>query len=418
MSGGFGNFGVRPEQGPPLSIPLSFFLLAPLAVLAAGVLVLGHDDVFSMRHLPWTMALVHLGTLGFLGSVMFGALYQMLAVVASPVPWVRLGHLVQLLFVVGTVSLLWALYVDPTKFGMAWHSLATATALFLVPVCIALARARAKTSTVLGIGLAVLGLVVLGAVMARVRARFTITGDWLTLVYAHLCIGATVWIGGLLTSVSWQVIPMFYLTDPYSRSSRILILGGIALTLVGVVLVAVLGGSATFVVWSVMPGAFAVWVVHPLVTLHLLRGRKRKRADDSVRFWQAGVTCGLLVFALAMLTIVSDNLRVPVLLGWTLLWGWAGLIFHGMLSRIVPFLVWFHRYAAVVGFTPVPPMRQLWPKRILRISLLAHLATFIVGAIAIASASTLLTAATGVGLVITGLAVASGLLRVVWHLRS
>ncbi len=94
--------GLRTDQAPPLSIPASFFLVAPVAMIASGVLLASSDVVLVSRLMPFAMAATHLGTLGFLGALMLGALYQMIPVVAGvPVPWVRLAHVVHALFVAG-----------------------------------------------------------------------------------------------------------------------------------------------------------------------------------------------------------------------------------------------------------------------------------------------------------------------------
>jgi hypothetical protein len=72
-----------------------------------------------------------------------------------------------------------------------------------------------------------------------------------------------------------------------------------------------------------------------------------------------------------------------VALGWVAVWGWAGLVAHGMLSRIVPFLVWFHRFSSLVGSVPVPTMRQLLPDGRIRLALALHGAAVAVGLAAI-----------------------------------
>lgn len=56
---------------------------------------------------------------------------------------------------------------------------------------------------------------------------------------------------------------------------------------------------------------------------------------------------------------LTKDPRWQVLFEWVAIWGWAGLIMQGMLSRIVPFLVWFHRFSARVGLEPVPSMRSM-----------------------------------------------------------
>ncbi|MCP4444322.1 MAG: hypothetical protein GY811_03125, partial [Myxococcales bacterium] len=107
----------------------------------------------------------------------------------------------------------------------------------------------------------------------------------------------------------------------------------------------------------------------------------------------------------------------PILLGWTIIWGWAGLIIVGMLSRIVPFLVWFHRYSWLVGKTRVPSMKRLWPGRQLPITLISHGLTLLLGITAIASAWPPAAVATGIGLGLTGALLLLGLVQVALHLR-
>ena len=242
--------GLHTDQAPPLAIPASFFLLAPLAMIASGALLfLSGSAVFATRWSPSAMAATHLGTLGFLGAVMLGALYQMLPVVAgSPVPRARLAHVVHALLVAGVVTLTAAFVTgELALFAAAPIVLAAAFVLFLVPVAVALARAPTRGPTVWGMRLAVTGLgvlVVFGSVMALARAGLVdIGGDWIGWVSAHAALGGVVWIGGLFTAVSWQVVPMFYLTPPIPRWSQWATLAALALALVAVPGVVALGAD-------------------------------------------------------------------------------------------------------------------------------------------------------------------------------
>jgi hypothetical protein len=107
MSAGAPTDGLNLEQAPPLAIPTSFFLVAPFAAIAAGLLLLVHGEALLVtRFAGPTAALTHLGTLGFVGSVMLGALYQMIPVVAgAPVPFARAAHGVHVGLVAGVASL-------------------------------------------------------------------------------------------------------------------------------------------------------------------------------------------------------------------------------------------------------------------------------------------------------------------------
>ena len=414
------NPGVSLEQAPPLAVPLSFFLVAPVALVGAGVaLLLGGDSVLASAWMPQVAGVLHIGTLGLLGTVMLGALYQMVPVVAGArVPAVRLAHLVHLLFLPGVVALVWGLWTGRTEVMVPGAgALALALLLFLGPVAAALASAPAKGPTQTGMRLAVAALVVvglLGVTMVAGRAAGWPLDRRAWLV-AHVAAGLVGWVGGLLTSVSWQVVPMFYLTPPSPAPLARLVLSAVALTTVTAALAPAVGFDPTP---AAIPGALAVWLLHPIVTLRGLAARKRRRPDASVRAWQAGLLQGPATLAAGTLALWHPDPRWPQLFGWLAVWGWAGLVLHGMLTRIVPFLVWFHRFSDAVGQPGVPSMRKLLPDARARPGLRLHGAAVLLGAAAIALHEPLLLKVTGAALVGAGLALGHALVRVVSFRRS
>lgn len=410
--------GLHTDQAPPLAIPASFFLLAPAALFAAGALLAVHGpDVLASRWMPLAMASTHLGTLGFLGAIMLGALYQMAPVVAgAPVPAARLAHVVQAALALGVITLAAGLVTGRSPLLLAAPALlGGAIVAFLIPVAVALLRAPAKGETVIGMRLAAAGfagLVVLGVLLSLSRAgRFAVRGDWIGWVSAHAALGGVVWIGGLITAVSWQVVPMFYLTPPIPRWSQRLTLVALAIALVAVPACAVVGLGPTAVAIAAAPAAIAVWILHPAVIALAVRARKRRRVDGSVRFWWAGLACAPLVVPLAAGALLGDHPRFSVALGWTVILGWAGLIAHGMLTRIVPFLVWFHRFSALVGRVPVPSMRGLLPDARINAALAIHAGAVVMGEIALLSGWSWSAHAAGALLAATGAALGANLIH-------
>lgn len=410
--------GLRPEQGPPLSIPASFFLTAPLAVIAAGaLLVAGGSALLWTRFAGGTAALVHLGTLGLLASVMLGALYQMIPVVAgATVPGARAAHGVHAGLVLALGALVYGFAAEQRLALLAGASLLSLVFLaFLIPIAVALARAPVKGPTVAGMRVAVAGLLLvvsLGVWLGHLRGSGVPSPRYPSVLAAHLSTGLVVWVGGLISGVSFQVVPMFYLTPSFPRWQSHGLVALFATALAGVSLALVLGASPTWVSLAVLPGAAAAWGLHPLATLLAIARRRRKRPDASLWFWKAGLGAALAALPCAGLALFADDSRWPVLFGWLVLWGWAAMIVHGMLGRILPFLVWFHRFSKRVGLEPVPSMKQLLPERYPRVGFALHAATLLFGVAALASGASLLARATGVGLVLTGVAMAASLGRV------
>ena len=423
MSAGMSMAGLSPDQGPPLAIPASFFVTAPMAVIAAGALLAaGGSSLLWTRFAGATVAFVHLGTLGLLACVMLGALYQLIPVVAGvSVPFVRVAHAVHAGLVLAVSALAWGFAMNQRVFVVVGADLLSLVfVVFLLPVAVALARAPAHGATLAGMRVAVLGLALvvgLGVWLGHLRGAGTASPSYSSVVLVHLSAGLVVWIGGLLAGVSFHVVPMFYLAPAFPRAVSWILVGSFALTLLGLIGALATGAGPTAIAGAALPGAIAAWVVHPITALWVIVRRRRKRFDASLGFWKAGLASALLALPCALLAVLGDDLRAPVLFGWIVLWGWAAMIVHGMLGRIVPFLVWFHRFSRRVGVEPVPSMKQLLPDLFPRVGFALHLSTLVLGVVALATGVDLVARATGVGLVATGAAMFVSIVRPLRHGR-
>ncbi|MBI3201825.1 MAG: hypothetical protein HYZ29_09810 [Myxococcales bacterium] len=421
MSAGMSMAGLRPEQGPPLAIPASFFLTAPVAVIVAGALLAAQgSSLLLTRFAGTTVALAHLGTVGLMASVMIGALYQMIPVVAgAPVPLVRAAHAVHAGLVLAVAALAWG-FASETRVAVVGGAglLSLVFMLFLGPVALALSRAPVRGPTVAGMRIAVLGLalvVALGVWLGHARGSGVPSPRYASLQLVHLTTGLVIWIGGLIAGVSFQVVPMFYLAPTFPRAVTTTLVSGFGLGLAAMVAAPIARVSPDQVALGALPAALAAWLVHPLATLWMIRRRRRKRPDVSLAFWKAGLVSALGLVPGSVLVVLSDDLRLPVAFAWLALWGWGAMIVHGMLGKIVPFLVWFHRFSKRVGTAPVPSMKQLLPDRLPRIGFWLHLLTLLLGLAAIATGVDVIARVTGLGLCATGAAMFVSVLRPLRH---
>jgi hypothetical protein len=134
--------------------------------------------------------------------------------------------------------------------------------------------------------------------------------------------------------------------------------------------------------------------------------------DASLHFWQAGLLMAPLTALAALASWSLDAPHWDVLFGWLALWGWVGMIMHGMLTRIVPFLVWLHRFAPLVGQMRVPSIRKLHPDSLTRRGFALHLISVLLGIGAILTASDLLCRLAGLSLILTAASIGHFLVHV------
>lgn len=372
------------EQAPPISVPLRYFAVAPLFLILAALTGLMSDRLAD-AHTPALLAATHCITLGFIGMIMFGAMQQILPVViGSPMPSSRLVAWFSLLpLVFGTLALSGGfLLSNSVLLHLASILLGLAFLVFIVASLVSLARAAARNATATAILLSVLALtaaVTLGIVLAQGYA-----GGWQLdyqkLAAAHISLALGGWVMLLIVGVSYQVVPMFQLTPSYP----VWLSAGLAPALFAALLLNL--ASSYF---DALPlGFFAeglFWlcaVCFALVTLKLQFQRRRRVTDATLNFFRLGMIsllCAASCAATALLAPAHEYFRQLSVVIFIL--GFALSVIHGMLYKIIPFLVWFHLFRGGVK-KGVPNMKEVIPEPWMWRHLWLHILTLLAAMLA------------------------------------
>lgn len=365
------------SQSPPLSVPLRFFLTAPLFIIAAALLILfSGDNLFASRWSPAMLALTHLVTLGFLGSCMIGALQQLIPVLlgttlSAPT---RTSALLHALWTLGSTLLVLGM-------GLGWKpglqggavSLGLALALLLPLAGMALWQSSSRHATRPAMALALIALAAAFLMALTLLFKF----HWqLPLAHPwsryHIGWAALGWVGLLIIGVAYQVVPMFQITPEYPRWLRqflVPLLGLLLLlwpwlpdTLAGLLLVA---GMALFAVQT-------LWLQHK---------RRRRLVDVTLEFWRLAMTSLLLALLMWVSNHFMPHGTLELAIGVLFLVGFAVSAVNGMLYKIVPFLIWLHLnnrlQQAGRWQGKVPNMKQVIPERQARWQFRMHLAALV-----------------------------------------
>lgn len=347
-----------PDKLVPLTLPLGFIAVGVLELIAgAFLLALYPDALLAYRH-PVLLAAAHLLLLGFGAGALMGAMHQLLPVILE-VPLARPAWSYPALA-------LWALGTPLQVLGFleaqsAWVALGGGLALlgimlFALHMLFTYRQARRWNPVATALAWATAYLV-LTPMLGMLQA--------LTLRYGFYDPNRLAWhvVAGLvgifllsILGVGHKLVGMFTLSHGVEEKVLGLELWAVNLGLVGL----------AFGYW---PGCALLAVGIGLAlydTYAILRHRNKRFFDVGVRHFMAGV--GFL--SLAWVALV---LRRYELAGLWFVLGFVGLVVSGMLYKILPFLVWTHRYAPQVGRTPVPLLKDMLPERA------AHLAGTLLG---------------------------------------
>jgi len=375
------------EQAPPISVPFRFFLSLPLFGLTAAVILIavGPEALF-LRWTPVTIALTHLMTLGFVTIAMVGAMLQMMPVVAGSPTWrPRLvSTVVHSLLCLGVVSLVGGFWLDHT--GLLWFALsilAVGLIIFIATITLGLMRSRVCSPTVTGMRMAIVSLAITLALGLRIGADhiWQFQPDVIHLwTNAHLAWALIGWVGLLVISVAYEVVPMFQLTPPYPAwmqrwLSKLTIAALILWT--GGYLLAMPGWLLTLLGLCIA----AALICFAVTTLYLQGHRRRRRSDATMSFWRIGMLSLLASVCLwvsgQFLPALAAWPHYNLLLGITYIVGFAVSVINGMLYKIVPFLVWFHLQSRHIGQTGLPTVKEIIPDRRKHRQMLFHLSALL-----------------------------------------
>ncbi|MCC6381899.1 MAG: hypothetical protein IT304_05280 [Dehalococcoidia bacterium] len=371
---------VAPTQSPPLGLIAPFFLAAPLGLVAAGLLLAnaGHLS-FQAINLPRNVAITHAVVLGWITTTMMGALYQMAPAVLSGRLWSeRLARVQFVIHVLSVSFFVWSAWQwDVPLMGIAGSGIFVSLVLFMANAGVAVARARSRSvpraAAALGLAwLAIAGGLGLTWVGTLEHLWFPITMGRLS---AHAHVGLVGWLGITLMGLSYQLVPMFnVVTRVRPRfGTPVLIIMSLALTTFAAVVATDPGPAVRLPLALLLAVAPLLWGVD---VVRLLLGRSKRRLDIQGH----SMLVALVWLVLAVLLGAGAALGTPFTPGdesarWLLAYaaagigGWLGSALIGNSFKILPFLIWYHRYRPRVGLEAVPVVSDIYSERLATVAL-------------------------------------------------
>jgi len=410
---------------PSVSLPLRFMLTGLGALFVSVGWIIAKPSILASYHYnQYVIAATHLVVLGFICTVVMGAMYQLIPVALETklyserlAKWQFGIHIIGFVGMVamfnvwnmkqvGHFGSVLAVGVGLFVYNMArtlwrvpkWNFVATAITAALIwfslTIFVGLSIAAAKCvyeateglATAEGVKQVVGGL----RVVAGIVSHFDAIGA----MHAHAHLGVVGFFVMLIVGVSYRLIPMFTLTEVQSKRRAALSILLLNIGLAGSVVTILLRSplKLMFAVIAVGGLAFFGWELWAM-----LRARKRPVLDWGLKTFLVAVA---MLIPVCLLALVLSWPGLPLnqffsmlenVYGFLGLFGVVTLAILGMLHKILPFLVWFGVYSPHVGSAQLPLTSQMVSER----AQAAGLATY-VAALAIISVAILLESELGV----------------------
>ena len=377
------------SQSPPPSVPLRFFVTAPVFAIAGAILTLWYGPVtFASRWSAQLLAVTHLLVIGFMAMVMTGALIQVVSVLlGGTIADIKTKSAsVHVCLILGTISMA-AGFVssDPWFMRAAVLLLGVAFILFAWIMLSGISSSTTRSDSGIGISLALISLMITVLLGLWLASGYAWNGIQVqrSLTDTHLTCGLLGWVGILLITVAYEVVPMFQLTPPYP--------GKVTSWLAPVHLLALIIWSSWFITSESYISQFggvvaaATTLLFAGVTLWLQYHRKKKQPDTVVWFWRSGIASLSAAVCLWLYAQTgTDILQQPewqLLLGTTVILGFAISVINGMLYKIVPFLIWLHLSIRVTELKLsrrlIPNIKKMIPDTRIRPQFWLHLLSLV-----------------------------------------
>jgi hypothetical protein len=316
------------------------------------------------------VGVVHLFTLGWLTTSIMGALYQFLPVaLGQPIASQRVAHLTFALHVPGLALFVAGLVRSSSGILLAGASVVTSgLLLFLVNLAVTLRRSTRRGVTWWAIACAATFLfvtLVLGVALSGNFRWGYIGAARQIAVRTHLHVALGGWVLLVMVGVAHRLMPMFLLShgarEHFAKYAVALIAAGAGvLTLLhhvaiaGRELPALLIGSGL--------------IAFLLQAREFYRVRHRPALDPGLHL--AAGALGLLAVGLVLAAVVVPgyaSARIDTAYVLVLVLG-ASLFVAAHYYKIVPFLVWNHRFGPLAGKRPLPRVADLYSARIANVA--------------------------------------------------
>ena len=353
---------VSSDFAPPLKLIAPFFKYGVLFYVVSMMALLFFEPVFSYAQMD-VAGWVHLFLLGFVMMIIFGAMAQLIPVV------LEVGHaVVDVYYIIlpllgmGVAVMVFGFWMMPSLLPYGGLMVLIAMVIFAVESIATLRKSQLRTLTVKTVawsnGYLLLGILTGFAIALGLAGELSVNVQMMLKAHVYAVLAGYV----ILTIMGFSLIliPMFSLAhgfdEEYINRAFKLVISGVGTVFAG----ALVGFESMMWLGYLVTLAGVLFYMMQIYIIAKLTVRKEWDIwAKSMVFAFGTLSFAIVVGLVSFLTGKESFLHAAV---WFLVVGFISSMITGHLYKIVPFLVWFERFAPLVGKEKVPMLHEMYSK--------------------------------------------------------
>ncbi len=353
---------ISQDFAPPFKLIAPFFILGSFFYLITALFLFSFniEDLSFVN--PKVLGFVHLFLLGFVMMIIFGAMAQLVPVVLEVGHFgVELFYAIWPLLLIGTILMVFGFLYSPQLLPYGGVVVLISMMIFVMEIFMTIFKVEKLNlvmSSVLISNTFLFFGIIFGLLMALSYSG-TINIDISSLLKGHVYLVIGGYISITIMGLSIVLVPMFTLSHGFSMRPLEIslymmsasVLAVVIATLMNIVFLEYLGYLLS--VGAMLSYFYIIYIIY--------KTRPRKENDVYAISLMFSYISMLVALALGVLYFIVGGDNLLLASGWLLVYGFFAFLITGHIYKIIPFLVWFEKFAPLVGKQKVPMLADMVP---------------------------------------------------------
>lgn len=365
--------GKNINNAPSTSVVIPFYMIGAMFwLITTLIILLNAKNLNAPSFHPLFLGLTHFTVLGFISTIIFGALHQLLPVIfLTKLYSEMLAKFSLFTIVAGTLIMATSMIFVPSSSFQLTGGILLWSSFLAYSINIAATFFTKPTGKIEGLLIlsAAINLFItscLGIVMLLNRfTDITIFSNF-KILPLHILFGTVGWMMQLIIGVSSVLLPMFFLNHKPNRSFLRITFIGIHLALISGLLSLLLVKELFY--WAQIIFVLIAALGYLLFIFKSYKGRVKKKLDAgmtlTVRSFISLLAVSFLLIAVnSPFVDLFSSLEIWKIIGFTFFFGFVALLIFGQTFKTLPFIVWLHQYKGLIGKKTIPYPKDLYSER-------------------------------------------------------